>query len=138
MSTATEIEITSSAKEAILYANTPTFLLDRLRKDASVRQLLDTHSPEEILGMLKESGRVQSPLELTRKYVLLVALLTSDWENRWKAAETVNVDDLEWGGIITNLAQAEDVPTTYEVVVSQDRPEDHQTFTWRSAAAENH
>ena len=132
MTTATEIEITSPAKEAVLYANTPAFLLDKLRKDVSVRRLIEAGSTE-ILDALKRSGHAKNALELATRYVLLVALVTSDWEGRWEAADSLDLTDLEWGKAIISLAQAEAVPTTYRTVVSQASPKDCNTFSWSAS-----
>jgi len=53
---------------------------------------------------------------LTRKYVLLIALLVVDWSGRWKAIETLNLGDLEWGAVLAVLARSEEVPTYVENV----------------------
>jgi hypothetical protein len=107
---------TSSAKEAVLVANTPTFLLDRLRKDVAVQYVLDSMTLPEIVKALNEAAKrpVTDAVELVPRYVYLVALSTTDPQNQeiWKQIAALDLSQLEWGEAIRNLIRVEAVPTT--------------------------
>jgi|SRR5580658_8249300 hypothetical protein len=107
---------TDSAKEAVLVANTPSFLLDRLRKDVAVQTVLDNMSSREIVGALSDAlaRPAQSPAELVPAYVYLVALSSADPQDveLWKQISSVDLSGLDWGNAIRLLISAEAVPTT--------------------------
>jgi hypothetical protein len=107
---------TASANEAVLVANTPSFLLDRLRKDIAVQYVLDSMTPDEIMRALREAltRPVNDITEIVPRYVYLVALSTTDPQNQgiWKQIEALDLSQLEWGEPIRRLIRAEAVPTT--------------------------
>lgn len=90
---------TPSAKEAVLIANTPVFLLDRLRKDVAVQYVLDSMTPPEIVRALSESlaRPVRDASELVPRYVYLVALSTVDPQDQelWKQILSLDLSQLE-------------------------------------------
>jgi len=94
---------TSSAKEAVLFSNTASFLLDRLRKDSSVSYVAHKLKTEEILDALKESSK-NSPkdvLDLLWIYVFLVALsLKDDLEKFQDALNAIDLSQIQWGAEI--------------------------------------
>ena len=106
---------TSSAKEAVLVANTPSFLLDRLRKDVGVRFALDNMKPSEIVAALREglASPPQDAVALVPLYVYLVALSSTDPGDReaWNELRALDLSHLEWGEAIRNLTLANAVPT---------------------------
>jgi hypothetical protein len=107
---------TASAKEAVLIANTPTFLLDRLRKDVAVQYVLDNMSPQEIVRALRVtlSHPVQEVSEIVPRYVYLAALSTVDPQDQdvWNQIMSLDLSQLEWGEAIRRLIRVEAVPTT--------------------------
>lgn len=107
---------TPSAKEAVLVANTPAFLLDRLRKDVAVQYVLDSMTPSQIVQTLREAldRPVQDVSELVPRYVYLVALSATDPRNQeiWNEIGALDLSKLEWGETIRRLIRAEAVPTT--------------------------
>jgi hypothetical protein len=107
---------TDSAKEAVLVANTPSFLLDRLRKDVAVQTVLDNMSSAEIVTALREglARPSRGPEELVTAYVYLAALSSTDPKNEvlWEEISSLDLSSLEWGNTIRALILAEAVPTT--------------------------
>lgn len=107
---------TDSAKEAVLVANTPSFLLDRLRKDVAVQTVLDNMSSAEIVTALREglARPSRGPEELVTAYVYLVALSSTDPKDEvlWEEISSLDLSSLEWGNTIRALILAEAVPTT--------------------------
>ena len=57
---------TPSAKEAVLFANTASFLLNRLQKDSSASYVAGKLKTAEIIEMLKERSKMPpaGPLDL--------------------------------------------------------------------------
>ena len=115
---------TDSAKEAVLVANTPSFLLDRLRKDVAVHTVVDNMSGAEILAALRLAlaKPAKDPSETVLAYVFLVALSSVDPNDveLWKQISSVDLSGLEWGDVIRALISAEAIPTTaLEVSVCQ-------------------
>jgi hypothetical protein len=107
---------TDSAKEALLVANTPAFLLERLRKDVAVQTVLDNMTGAEIVAALRDvlARAPKGPVELVPAYVYLVALSSADPQDRglWKQISSLDLSGLEWGNTIRALISAEAVPTT--------------------------
>lgn len=106
-----------TAKEAVLVANTPSFLLERLRKDISVQYVSTKLGPYEIVKCLRDTlskGGPQDALTLVSLYVYLVALSSVDPSDRaiWKEIESIDLSPLQWGDIIRRLMTADAVPTT--------------------------
>ena len=107
---------TASAKEAVLIANTPSFLLDRLRKDVAVQYVLDSMLPLEIVRALREAlaRPAEDVSEIVPRYVFLAALSTVDPQNQdvWKQIMALDLSHLEWGESIRRIIRAEAIPTT--------------------------
>jgi len=107
---------TASANEAVLIANTPAFLLDRLRKDVAVQYVLDSMTPPEIVGALREAlaRPAKEASDLVPRYVYLTALSTIDPQDQelWKQIASLDLSQLEWGEAMRRLIRAEAVPTT--------------------------
>jgi|BogFormECP12_OM1_1039635.scaffolds.fasta_scaffold07515_3 hypothetical protein len=107
---------TPSAKEAVLVANTPSFLLDRLRKDIAVQFVLDNMKPHEIVAALREglANPPSDPVALVPLYVYLVALSSVDPSEQkiWNELRSLDLSRLEWAETIRSLVLADAVPTT--------------------------
>jgi hypothetical protein len=107
---------TSSAKEAVLVANTPAFLLDRLRKDIAVQYVLDSMTPQEIVRSLQDAltHTATDASDLVPRYVYLVALSTIDPQDQelWNQILSLDLSQMEWGEAIRRLIRAEAIPTT--------------------------
>lgn len=107
---------TPSAKEAVLIANTPAFLLERLRKDIAVQYVLDNMSIRQIVKALSD-GLARPPkdvVEIVPLYVYLVALSSLDPKEQdlWKEIRSLDLSKLEWGEPIRRLILAAAIPTT--------------------------
>lgn len=107
---------TATAKEAVLVANSPSFLLDRLRKDISVRYVIDNMGLQDIIQTL-QTGLANPPSDpgaLVSLYIYLVALSATDPSDRdtWKKIESLDLSRLEWGNVIRGLISADAIPTT--------------------------
>lgn len=107
---------TPSASEAVLIANTPAFLLDRLRKDIAVQYILDSMSGREIVRALQTSlaRTAKDASDIVPLYVYLAALSSVDPEDQelWEQILSLDLSHLEWGEAIRRLIYAAAVPTT--------------------------
>jgi len=109
--------ITPSAKEAVLIANTPAFLLDRLRRDISVQTVVANMSGKDILAALRDT--LSEPpgtevLKIVLAYIYLVALSYCDPQDfdLWNEIAKADLSGLEWGNAIRTLITIESIPTT--------------------------
>jgi hypothetical protein len=125
-----DVELTDSAKEAVLFANTPSYLLERLRKDSAVQILQHGCAPGCLFEMLSESGPTKDALDVVRKYLLLVAITTSNWPDRWENLSKLDLSDLEWGDTLLELMRAESIPTQTINVVGETRDAKPKAFYW--------
>jgi hypothetical protein len=107
---------TATAKEAVLVANTPSFLLDRLRKDMAVQYVLDNMKLPEIVQSLQAglANLPADPAALVALYIYLAALSATDPQDQktWKQIKSLDLSRLEWGNVIRNLISVDAVPTT--------------------------
>jgi len=107
--------VTPSAKEAVLVANTPSFLLNRLRKDISVQTIASTMTGSSILRSLSEvlARPPKDVVEIVTAYVYLVALSGYDLKNEeiWRGISSLDLSALEWGPAIRDLMSTEAIPT---------------------------
>lgn len=113
--------ITPTAKEAVLVANTPTFLLDRLRKDSAVQFVISSMKPLEIV-MTLEQGLLQAPSDATgivALYVYLAALSVTDPSDQevWERISALDLSHLEWGEVLKKLMRADAIPTTISSLI---------------------
>lgn len=108
-----------TANEAVLVANTPSFLFDRLRRDAAVDYVSKTLPASEILENLRFS--VTEPLnvqDVVLGYVYLVALTMKPSTEVWPVLERLDLSRLEWGSEIRALMKAEAIPTSHVVMAT--------------------
>jgi len=97
-----------------LFANTPTFLLERLRKDTSVSYVASILSTEEIIDVIRElcSSPPKEPIDVVRAYVFLVSLALKDDVERFKGKlEAIDLSSLQWGSQIRAKIIGERIPT---------------------------
>ena len=96
-------------------ANTPSFLLDRLRRDVSVQTVAANLNGWQVGSVLR--GILMSPprdvLGIVTAYVYLVAFSYSDPQDAglWAEFGKLDLSSLEWGDIIRSLIVTESVPT---------------------------
>jgi hypothetical protein len=102
-----------AANEAVLVANTPSFLLDRLRKDAAVAYLAKSLQTSEILDALIRFSKIppSSAREIVERYVYLVALEQKDASEVWPKLDEIDLSCLEWGNQIREIMKAERIAT---------------------------
>jgi hypothetical protein len=108
----------SNANEVVLVANTPSYLLDRLRKDASVAHLAQTLSTPAILDALRawsatDPERVQ---DVVLRYVYLAALAMKDPSEIWPGLGEIDLHRLEWGDRLREIIKVENVATNRFVI----------------------
>lgn len=111
----TEFIDTQAAKEAVLFANSPSYLLDRLRRDASVEYLIDRLSTKQIIETLAGlcSEPPKDPLDIVRGYVFLVALsLKHDLDSYQGIVNAIDLNCLQWGDELRDSILRARVPTT--------------------------
>lgn len=124
--------MTPAAKEAVLVANTASFLLDRLRKDSGVRSLADRHSVDQLIGWLKDRlpHAPDSAEALVARYMYLAALSMKEPREVIPKIDALDLSQIEWGGAIRELIREGARPTTeifigagsQNVLVSGARP----------------
>jgi len=103
-----------SANEAVLIANTPSYLFDALKKDVAVQTVAETLTAPEILSNLARILSIppESPHDLVAQYVYLVALSIKDPKDVWPALDQIDMRNLEWGDQIRSAMKVEFIPTT--------------------------
>jgi hypothetical protein len=97
-------------------ANTPLFLLRKLRQDASVLEISRSFSGEEILGHLRDliSREPETMLDHTLPYVCLVALALKDDDRDLKRAMTIPAPTKwNWFDYIRKVLVETYTPTTH-------------------------
>jgi hypothetical protein len=124
----------SNANEIVLVANTPSYLLDRLRKDASVGHIAQTLSTPTILDALRtwSATNPQSVQDVVQRYVYLAALAMKDPSEIWPGLAEINLQRLEWGDQIREIIKAENVATN-RIVIGAPSAEINQSVTWVEA-----
>lgn len=101
-----ELVETPVAKEAVLFANSPFYLLDRLRKDTSADYVAKTVNTAEIIGAMQEliemaPGDVHS---LVKFYVFLVALALKPDINKFREqVRALKIGSIQWARDIVEL-----------------------------------
>jgi hypothetical protein len=134
--------ISATAKEAVLIANTPSFLLRKLRMDSSVRSIVDTHTSEQILLRLNDLLSVEagSPLELAERYIWLIAFGIKSSNSQWREAN-IQPGTLPWGSELKALL-SDEKRETFEVSGASHssplhvRPEVATTLGWSRQASQ--
>ena len=113
---------TDSAKEAVLFSNTASFLLDRLRKDSAASYLAQKMDAAEIVDMLAERCKEPptDPIDLLWVYVSLAALsLTDDLPKLTDKLNAIDLRHVQWGdeirrAILQGLTPSNFVGVEYE------------------------
>ena len=107
---------TPTTKEVVLFANTPTFLLDRLRKDTSASYVSHELSTDELLDKLRDvcSQPLSSPSNLILAYVLLAALsIKDDRKDHSAKLDAINLSKLQWGDAIRKMINEPEPSNNY-------------------------
>jgi hypothetical protein len=108
----------SNANEAVLVANTPFYLLDRLRKDSSVAHLAQSLSSAAILDELRDLSAIdpQRVQDIVQRYVYLAALAMKDPREVWPGLNQIDLRKLEWGEQLRAMIEAQTVATSRVVI----------------------
>ncbi len=108
---------TPSVKEVVLYANTPSFLIDRLRRDDATSYLAQMLTTEETINFLH---RIEHPTDITEllwAYVLLASLfLRSDIAQFEGKLASLDLSQIQWGDDIRRSLLAEAIPTSINTI----------------------
>jgi hypothetical protein len=110
---------TSGAREAVLFANTPSYILSRIRKDASAAYVAETLSAEQILEGLR--NMLETPdadvHRLVRVYVYLVSLALKEDVSKFSSElRSLNLSGVQWARQIADSILSEQTPITTETV----------------------
>jgi hypothetical protein len=108
---------TSSVKEAVLFANTPSFLMQRLRRDSATSYLAQALTMRESIDVLLTVQRPHDVTELLWAYVLLASLfLRDDISEFTEMIRNMDVSSIQWGDDIRTSLLAEMIPTSFNKV----------------------
>jgi len=103
----------ANANEAVLVANTPSFIFKRLREDSVVRYIADTHSADDIASWFAHHSDVpKTAEELVLRYMYLVAISMKNATDIFRLIGQIPVDSFQWGKEISELAIARARPMT--------------------------
>jgi hypothetical protein len=106
-------------RASVLFANTPTYLYTRFRRDSSVRELARRHGTKTLLSDLEET--LKHPLktvdELVKAYALCIGLAFKPYGELSKLKE-LSSNDIEWFEAIKTLV-LEDAPKAQHITVRQ-------------------
>jgi hypothetical protein len=92
---------TETAKETVLFSNTPSFLFDRLQKDTSASYVAHQLKADEIIDLLHEKcANPKNPMDLLWIYVLIAGLSLKSADEIMRLRNDLNRLDfsrVEWG-----------------------------------------
>jgi hypothetical protein len=126
---------TAAAKETVLFANTASFLFDRLRKDSSAAYVAHELTAEEILRLLRDRcANADSPMDLLGVYVLMGGLSLKSADDIKKVGEELNRLDfarVQWGDYMrTTILNKVSGPNTNVVEIRyQENKQEYQAQT---------
>ena len=120
----------TEATQAFAVANTPLFLVRKLRADEAVRSLAREFGEQELLEGLRLSIAEQ-PTDLTsavRPYAFLVALSLKLQADGIKKAAEISAPNWEWFDYISNylITSFHPVQTTRIVLSTQSQPMEYE------------
>jgi hypothetical protein len=108
---------TPSVKEVLLFANTPSFLISRLRKDGATSYLVQVLSTEESIGLLRKLEHPQDITELLWAYVLMASFfLRDDIIGFQSDINALDLSQIQWGTEIRRDLLSEITPTNFHKV----------------------
>jgi hypothetical protein len=110
---------TSSVKQVMLYTNTPSFLLSRLRKDSATSYVANTLSAKDTIEALSRLKQPKNVDELLWVYVLLASFALRDQEQLEtvrRELETIDLSMVEWGNDLRQAILSEATPTAFNTI----------------------
>lgn len=125
-----------TATEALLVANTPSFLFKRLREDPAVHLLAERYDAQELLNHLRSKGNAApgSVAELVQIYACLVALALKDPGEVGLGLRRLTLRGVRWAETIK--ARIEAYPaSSYMVIQVPARPSVVTAGTPRSTSS---
>ena len=102
------LPLTSSAKDALVFANTPSFFMNRLQNDPMVQYAMLSFSDAALyrsLAFQLQRGP-RKPEDLIPVYVCLMALAIKAPQNIWAKVHALPLERLHWGRELVGLADA--------------------------------
>lgn len=100
----TNPQLSASAKEIVLVANTPTFLLRQMQRDPALQYIVQSRSPEqmyqELAQLIEADGKADA---LVAQYIYLVALGTVNCPEVWAKVKALNLKRLQWGDALVAM-----------------------------------
>ena len=121
----------ADAKAYFAIANTPLFLLHKLKTDPQVRRFASATSDRELLRNLKSAIR-RKPKDLNeavQPYVLLVALSMKENISSLAQASTLKADLYDWYSVIAEALVQTYNPTSVATVVVPNEVRQPQLHT---------
>jgi hypothetical protein len=123
---------TPSAEEAVLFSNTASFLLHRLRQDSSAFYVAQKLRTAEIVDSLEAFCKTPpaSPVDLLWCYVFLAALsLKIDLRTFKGRLNGIDLSRVQWGNEIRSAITEERTPSNYLDVQYEDIRNNRQAAT---------
>ena len=113
----------SDAEFVLAAANTPLFVLRKLRKDRLVITLAQTFEKEELFRRMRAAlrAKLRSHTDVVRPYVYLVALSMKGDLSYLNRAQKIPAKKHKWFGYIANFLADEFVPTSQLKVYANTR-----------------
>ncbi len=99
-----EIDL-AAASLALAVANTPSFLIRKLKSDPAVKLISDSFSDDQILNELKTIATADPtrPLNAVRPYAYLTALWMKHRPDGLRAAAALNMSWWRWYSVIASF-----------------------------------
>jgi hypothetical protein len=124
-----EIDLTGPSL-ALTVANTPLFLVRKLRNDPAIRLISEGFSEDQILDALNGLSNTDpsEPINAVRPYVYLTALWMKSRSDALRKAATLNMSRWRWYSYISLV-----LLDTYSPITTQTLPTTHTAAADRSA-----
>lgn len=97
-----------------LFANTPSFLFERLRREPAVSQLATDFSADQLAGFVLavDQDEKRTALSVAAAYCALVALTFHNYKAAKVAMESLSTKNLNWVPAICQLWESVRLPST--------------------------
>lgn len=111
------IEPSQIAQEAVISANTGSYVFRRLLDDPFVRYISATTTTQEIIEWFAAQPKLPTDAkDAVVRYMYLVALSWKLPEESVRAVRTISLDGLEFGQEIARLIESKAIPTSQIII----------------------
>lgn len=110
--------------DVLMISNTPTFLFERFRRDASVQAIAGAYSASDLAARAfrLSSGRDREYLDRVRSYAHLVALSFKPLSEIREALQLHRLPTIPWAPELAQLAISSAPSETYKVIQAMAPP----------------